>query len=76
MKDISKYTKNLKKWLDFYKLCKSRLHHLSTRIISSIKQKKSRNSKNFFGEFAQIQKVNFFEWVIFQKISLGNLFFF
>ena len=76
MKDISKYTKNLKKWLDFYKLCKSRLHHLSTRIISCIKQKKSRNSKNFFGEFAQIQKVNFFEWVIFQKNILRKSFLF
>ena len=76
MKDISKYTKNLKKWLDFYKLCKSKLHHLSTRIISRIRQKKSRNNKNFLGELAQRQKVNFFEWVIFQKISLENLFYF
>ena len=76
MKDISKYTKNLKKWLDFYKLCKSKLHHLSTRIISRIRQKKSRNNKNFLGEFAQRQKVNFFEWVIFQKNILRKSFLF
>jgi len=43
MKNNSKYTKNIEKWLDIYKLSKLKLYQFNTKIISLIDKKQNKN---------------------------------
>ena len=73
MKDNSKYTKNIKKWLDIYNLFKSKINHLSKDIISALGRKQNSYVKNLRFNFIKINKNDFFILLKKQKEILKKI---
>ena len=73
MKNNSKYTKNIKKWLDIYNLFKFKLNHLSNKIISALEQKQNSYIKNLSFNTIKINKKDFYSRFEKQKEILKKL---
>ena len=70
MKDNSKYTKNIEKWLDIYKLCKLKLYQFSTKIISLIDKKQNKNVSSYLRKFRGIKLKEIIKWIKTQKLTI------
>jgi lipopolysaccharide export system permease protein len=70
MKINSKYTKNIEKWLDIYKLCKLKLYQFSTKIISLIDKKQNKNVSLYLRKFRGIKLKEIIRWIKTQKLTI------
>ena len=70
MKDNSKYTKNIEKWLDIYKLSKLKLYQFNNKIISIIDKKQNKNVLSYLRKFRAIKLNDIFNWVKTQKLTI------
>ena len=70
MKNNSKYTKNIEKWLDIYKLSKLKLYQFNTKIISLIDKKQNKNVSSGLKKLRAIKFSDIINWVKTQKLTI------